>query len=88
MLHLWHFVLAILLFLGVNWIGEHSSAFGYLRPSLHVREVPAPGAEESARGQESVARETVRAGYFAALNEPMFSREKHCQFRYKLRLTL
>ena len=24
---------------GVNWIGEHSSVFGYLRPSLHVREV-------------------------------------------------
>jgi hypothetical protein len=42
MLHLWHFALAILLFLGVNWIGEHSSAFGYLRLSLHVGEVPAP----------------------------------------------
>ncbi len=42
MLHLWHFVLAIVLFFGVNWIGEHSSAFGYLRLSLHVREVPAP----------------------------------------------
>jgi len=42
MLHLWHFALAIPLFLGVNWIGDHSSAFGYLRLSLHVREVPAP----------------------------------------------
>src|SRR5258708_1341577 len=42
MLHLWYFLLAIFLFLGVNWIGEHSSTFGYLRLSLHVREVPAP----------------------------------------------
>ncbi|MGO9085765.1 MAG: hypothetical protein ACLQBK_11100 [Candidatus Sulfotelmatobacter sp.] len=42
MLHLLHFALAILLFFGVNWIGEHSSTFGYLRLSLHVREAPAP----------------------------------------------
>jgi hypothetical protein len=42
MIHLWHFALAVILFFGVNWIGEHSSTFGYLRLSLHVREIPAP----------------------------------------------
>ncbi len=42
MLYLWQLGLAILLFLGVNWVGEHSSSFGYLQLSLHVRDAPAP----------------------------------------------
>jgi len=32
----------MLLFFGVNWVGEHSSTFGYLRLSLDVQDVPAP----------------------------------------------
>jgi len=37
-----HLVLAILLFFVVNWIGKHSSTFGYLQLSLRYREDAAP----------------------------------------------
>ncbi len=34
--------LAIFLFFAVNWVGEHSSTFGYLQLSLRAKEDPAP----------------------------------------------
>ena len=37
-----HFGLAVLLFFSVNWIGEHSSTFGYLQLSLSVRRDVSP----------------------------------------------
>jgi len=37
-----HIVLAVLLFYAVNWIGKHSSAYGYLQLSLFVRSDQAP----------------------------------------------
>ncbi len=37
-----HVALAVLLFYAVNWIGKHSSAYGYLQLSLFVRTDQAP----------------------------------------------
>lgn len=37
-----HFVLAVLLFFIVNWIGKHSSGYGYLQLTLFVRSDQAP----------------------------------------------
>ncbi len=36
------FVLAVLLFFAINWMGEHSGTFGYLKLGLNVREDSAP----------------------------------------------
>lgn len=37
-----HIALAIVLFFVVNWVGEHSSSFGYLQLSIVPRGDPAP----------------------------------------------
>jgi len=42
LLHGWYLLLAVLLFAIVNWIGEHSSSFGYLQLSLNIHEASAP----------------------------------------------
>src|SRR3954466_13707384 len=36
------FTLAVLLFFAINWVGEHSGTFGYLKLGLSVREDSAP----------------------------------------------